>query len=288
MRVRSLLKRTLLSAFIASLGAALAFAANAPVMVHYDGAPWHINGEGVVMCPCAVPCPCRSNSTPTYGHCESTLYLHIRSGHYGAVDLGGLTLVQVGGDCAMCHKLVGALYFDQRDTAAQQQAYMKLVASFSAHANASFPMVRVVPVEVRESGSLLKVSVPGILVIMIDRNWGQAEPPMPIVAAPDHYANALRYVQNLKYVVHDPAAHLDFDYSRRQANLRMINLDLAQYRSKSMLIQFADGSGWFDKSQLSLVKQQRLVLPDLSAIGQKAMMLKRKHPGVSAAVRDAP
>src|SRR6516165_10725373 len=43
---------------------------------HSTGKDWHLKGEGVVCCPCAVPCPCRTNGRPTYGHCEATLYLH--------------------------------------------------------------------------------------------------------------------------------------------------------------------------------------------------------------------
>lgn len=262
-----------------ALGGSLALAGEGPVVAHYDGAPWHIQGEGAVMCPCAVPCPCRSNSTPTYGHCESAFYLHVRSGHYGAVNLAGVHLVEVGGDCAMCHRLVGALYFAVADTPAEQEAYEKLVASFSPQGVARFPFVRVVGIKVQDKDHhLLRVAVPGILLIVIDRNWGQPDPPMPRVAAPDHYANAIQYVQNLRYVVHDAGAHLNFDYSHRQANFRVIDVDVTQYQSKSMLIQFADGAGWFNKAQLRLIQEQHLLLPDLNAISRKAIFLERKHP----------
>jgi hypothetical protein len=33
-------------------------------------ASWSLKREGVVCYPCRVPCPCRTNGKPSYGHCE--------------------------------------------------------------------------------------------------------------------------------------------------------------------------------------------------------------------------
>src|SRR5437773_12370457 len=71
--------------------------------VRADGSAWSLKGEGIVCCPCAVPCPCRSNARSTYGHCEATMYLHIREGHCGAVRLNGVRLVNTAGACAMSY-----------------------------------------------------------------------------------------------------------------------------------------------------------------------------------------
>ncbi len=56
---------------------------------------WHLKGEGIVCCPCAVPCPCRSNARPTHGHCESTGVIRIAEGNYGKVPLDGLIFTVV-------------------------------------------------------------------------------------------------------------------------------------------------------------------------------------------------
>jgi len=97
---------------------------------------------------------------------------------------------------------------------------------------------------------------------------------MPFVAAQDGFANALQYVQNIRYRMHDREAGLEFDYSRRQANYRVVDLSAEQYRSKSMLIQFADGKGWFSAKQLELISAQHLVLPQLDDIRKEALRLR--------------
>ncbi len=244
-------------------------------MVHYDGAHWHMKGDGMVCCPCKTPCPCRTNSQPSYGHCEATQYLRVREGAYGAVDLSGMQLIESGGMCAISYHKLSALYFDRSSTPAQQAAYMKIVASFSPEHEAEFMNVRPVSINAKIVGDhLFTVAIPGVFDMLVDRNWGMASAPMPEVAASDSFANTIQYAQNIRYRMHDAAAGLDFDYSRRQANYRSIDLTDQQYRAKSMLVQFVDGVGWFNAEQLAVIQAQKLTLPDLDGIRLQAMRLR--------------
>jgi hypothetical protein len=231
-----------------------------------DGSDWHLKGEGIVCCPCTAPCPCRTNDKASYGHCEATLYLRVRQGHYGPVSLNNLSLVNTSGNCAMSYDHLAALYFDRATSREQRQAFLKLMASFTPAQSAEFPSGRVVDIKAEVTGGhLYNVSIPGILQMIVDRNWGRSEPPMPMYAASDYFSNTLQYVKNLRYVMHDTEANLDFDYSRRQANYREVDLDVQQYRSKRMLIQFLDGRGWFNEYQMRLIRELGLTLPDLEA-----------------------
>jgi hypothetical protein len=233
-----------------------------------------MKGDGVVCCPCAVPCPCRNNSTPSYGHCEATLYLRIRQGHYGNTDLRGMQVIDCGGMCAISYNRLSALYFDLPTSPAQQAAFMKIIASFSPQGVESFPHVRVLSFDVKVAGDhLFNILIPGILQMIVDRDWGQSSPPMPMVAAPDHFSNLIQYVQDIRYRVHDPEADLNFDYSHRQANYRTVDLSVDQYRSKAMLIQFGDGKGWFNARQMEIIKAQHLAIPQLSTIRNLALHL---------------
>lgn len=245
-----------------------------PTRVHYDGADWKLKGDGVVCCPCTVPCPCRSNSTPSYGHCEATLYVRIKQGRYGKISFAGMQVIDTGGMCAVGYKPLSALYFDRSASQAQRFAWEKLIASFSADGTADFPHIRVAPFDSKVTADrFFDVSIPGILAIIVDRDWGQSSPPMPMVAAPDHFSNAIQYAQNIRYRVSDPEAGLAFDYSHRQANYRIVEVTSDQYRSHSMLIQFEDGKGWFNSRQLQLIQAQHLSLPQLTAIGKQALRL---------------
>lgn len=246
--------------------------------VHYDGTGWSLKGDGVVCCPCASPCPCRHNSPPTYGHCEALLYLNFTDGHYGKVNMKGVRLAYLSGSCAMSYQGMTDLYFDNTVTPEQQQAFMKVVSSFFGGKPASFPYVRSVPMEVQvTAGHLYSIVIPQIMDIQVDRNWGQPTPPLPWVAATDHFANALQYIENIRYRLHDPDAGVNFDYSHRQANYRVVDLSSEQYKSGSMLIQHAQGDGQFSQRQLAIIKAQHLQLPDLDALGAKVVRLRQEE-----------
>jgi len=245
-------------------------------LMHYQGADWRLKGEGVVCCPCAVPCPCRQNGPPTYGHCESTLYLNIEQGNYGTVDLNALRVVHVGGQCSMSYQKLAALYFDRSAAPEQQSAFMELLASFFSARAAEFSHVRTVPMDVRVTeGHIFQVSIPDILEMAVDRNWGQAAPPLAEVAALDHFSNTIQYAENLRYEMHDAEAGLNFDYSHRQANYRKVNLNVNQYRCQSMLIQSQDGTDWFNQRQLDLVARLGLRLPEPDALARQVSQLRK-------------
>ena len=57
---------------------------------------WHITGDWFDNCSCAVACPCTFAQAPDNGFCESVLFWHIQRGHYGDINLDGLSFVRVG------------------------------------------------------------------------------------------------------------------------------------------------------------------------------------------------
>jgi hypothetical protein len=176
--------------------------------------------------------------------------------------------------CAVDYQPLAALYFSSSDSPERQAAYMALKSSFSSTPPGK-PHMQVVSLNARVIDEhLFKVSIPGIVEMVVDRNWGLSTPPMPMVAAADHFANLLQYVQNIRYSIHDPEAGLDFDYSRRQANYRVVDLTDEQYRTKSMLIQYADGKGWFSPGQMALIKAQNLQVPEPVSLREKAIGLR--------------
>jgi Protein of unknown function (DUF1326) len=264
---------TLLHLVLATVLFAQSSGAESAGVAHHGGASWSLKGDGIVCCPCRVPCPCRTNGMASYGHCEATLFLRIRQGHYENVSLDGMNLVESGGMCAINYHPLSALYFSSADSPERPAAYMKLKSSLTP-IPMTFPHVKIVPLKVQvRDEHLFNVSIPGILQIVVDRNWGLLTPPMPMVAAQDQFANMLQYVQNIRYSIHDPEAGLDFDYSRRQANYRVVDLTSEQYQTQSMLIQFADGKGWFSPGQMALIKAQNLQVPEPVALREQALRL---------------
>jgi hypothetical protein len=248
-----------------------------PELTRYDGTPWSLKGAGVVCCPCRVPCPCRRNGPPSYGHCESTLYLHVRQGRYGATDLAGMRLVESGGACSMTYHKLSAMYFDDSSSEEERTAMLRLIASMFSGQAAEFSYVRAVSIEAAELGDhIFRISIPSLLRIEVDRNWGQQSPPFPWVAAVDHFSNALQYAQNIRYEIHDPAANIDFNYSHRQANYRNVDLTDQDYAKKRMLIQYLDGSGQFNEAQVQLMRELGLTPPDDHRFSELARSLRNQ------------
>ena len=61
-----------------------------------DTPGWRIAGDWFDNCSCAVPCPCTFAQAPDNNFCDSVLFWHIRQGHYGDINLDGLSFVRVG------------------------------------------------------------------------------------------------------------------------------------------------------------------------------------------------
>jgi hypothetical protein len=53
--------------------------------------PWEIQGRELINCNCLYACPCQFNALPNKGYCEAVGGFAIDRGHYGGVQLDGLT-----------------------------------------------------------------------------------------------------------------------------------------------------------------------------------------------------
>ncbi|PYT35222.1 MAG: hypothetical protein DMG58_02620 [Acidobacteria bacterium] len=224
--------------------------------------PWHVKGEGLVCCPCKVPCPCRSNARPTHTHCENTGLTRIHRGHYGKVSLDGFTFVAVNG-AMETQTAPDMLYVEPSATDEQLIALERIMQSFNPLQPSIILNVERAPISFVTSGqdNVYEVRIPKLLEIKIRRELNNEGEPLFPTAALDQFSNRIEYARNLTYKFWDQNGALKWDYSGRQANFRTIDLDSRAYTSQTMLIQFADGSGSFNKKQLELIKSEKLPVP---------------------------
>ncbi len=222
---------------------------------------WHLKGEGLVCCPCKVPCPCRSNGTPTHKHCENTGLIHIQRGHYGKISLDDFNFVAVNG-AMETHIAPDLLYVEPAATDQQLIALERIMQSFNPLQPAIILDMARAPISLvtSEQGDVYEVRIPKLLEIRIRRELNIRGKPLFLTAALDQFSNTIEYARNLTYKFWDHNGALKWDYSGRQANFRTIDLDSGAYTSQIMLIQFADTSGGFNKKQLELIKSQSLPL----------------------------
>jgi Flp pilus assembly protein TadD len=220
---------------------------------------WHLKGEGMVCCPCKVPCPCRSNGPPTYKHCENTGVFRITEGHYGNVPLDGFVFARMG------HQMgpdIDPAYLYVRQPASDDQviALERIIQSFNPLRPLTLLNVKRTEISFGKlpKDQTYEVKIPGVLEIKIQRQLDAKGEPLMSTAALDYFSNTLEYARNLTYKAWGPDGRLRWDYSGRQANYRGIDLDSRDYHERKMLIQFADGSGFFNDKQLELIKGLKL------------------------------
>jgi hypothetical protein len=224
---------------------------------------WHLKGQGFTCCPCKMPCPCRSNAPPTYGHCENAAFTHIVKGHYGEISLSGLSFVTVYASMN-AHLPSSVFYISRSATRKQVLALQRLVQSFNP-LYPSYPNVerRSISYSRSPDGRTYDVRVPGVLHLRIRRQMDSSGQPSSRTAALDDFSNVIEYAQNLIFRIWDQDGRLRLDYSGRQADFRFIDLDYQEYKAGKILKQFSDSSGYFNRKELTLIKD--LKLPTLAS-----------------------
>jgi tetratricopeptide (TPR) repeat protein len=236
---------------------------------------WHLKGEGIVCCPCKTPCPCRSNARPTYGHCEPGGAMRITQGHYGPVAFDGFSFVTVSGSMEPSYS-PAMLYVSDTATNPQVIALERLFQIFQPlQPIMSMKVKRVKMIFTDSRSNSYQVRVPDVVDIEVRRQLDEAGKPSLRTAALDYFSNTIEYALNVRFRLNDREANLIRDLSGRQANWRTIDLDARDYHEGKMLIQYADGSGFFNDKQRQLIKE--LGLPTLRTYPKTTII----RPGVT-------
>ncbi len=130
-------------------------------MVVTSGAEeWAVKADYAESCSCNPSCPCTYGSPPTLGHCDGAALLEIKEGHYGDVNLDGITVVSTFsvGDWVKYSISDGAN--NEQLKAAEQ--LMPIL--FGYHKNAEVLSSGKAPVSVERTATNVKYSVPSTAV----------------------------------------------------------------------------------------------------------------------------
>ena len=174
---------------------------------------WALEGSWSDTCSRKVCCPCLLGSGPTEGFCEGSSLLEVEEGHYGGVEIDGLTAVvsyRVG---------KGGRIYDA-DTASPEQAdAVAAVIPMAAPFLGMGPIetVEVVPISVERTEMMLKYAAPESTVELEIVMGANGKPikfedfPMKGLPLPEFHDHT-----QYKPVIskHDSEAH-DFEWSGR-------------------------------------------------------------------------
>ncbi len=143
-------------------------------------AKWQIEGEYFESCNCTVLCPCLLShlaATPTDGHCDVVLAIHVNRGKFGNLDLAGLNAVQALSTPGPMGKGNGvlAVYVDSRGSAEQRDALGKIFTGAAGGPPSLFaPLIsKVLPIkpaaiEFSIDGNRRQLTMPGLAEIAIE------------------------------------------------------------------------------------------------------------------------
>ena len=142
--------------FIAIFALLVGFAA--AEAAHATAEEWAIRAAYTDACSCDPSCPCIYGSAPTKGFCEGNGLIEIKSGHYGDVNLDGISAVvayHMGNDGTWTKYYVSDRASDQ-----QVEAMTRITpAAFRFLAGSKVLSVEKGPVTVERTASHVKYSV---------------------------------------------------------------------------------------------------------------------------------
>jgi hypothetical protein len=174
---------------------------------------WALKGTWADTCSCKISCPCLFGSGPTEAFCEGSSLLEVEEGHYGGVEIDGLTAI-------VTYRVGKWARIYVADTATEKQA--DAVASVMPLAVPFLGMgpienVEVVPLSVEWTETMLKYAVPESAVELEMVMGANGEPikianlPMKGLPFPEfHDHTQYRSVSS----THDSESH-DFEWSGR-------------------------------------------------------------------------
>jgi hypothetical protein len=140
---------------------------------------WHLKADYVETCNCDFGCPCNFDGFPTYGFCRALVLYHIRSGHYGNVNLDGVDIVFAASWPKAIHEGNGTtqLFISEKASMDQREAVIQI---FSGNAKGDGPFVIFAPtfkyileprftaINVKIDGKRSSFSVPDIIDVQIE------------------------------------------------------------------------------------------------------------------------
>ncbi len=166
---------------------------------------WAINGSYTESCSCNPACPCHFGSAPTLDHCRGIGLFEIEKGHYGDVNLDGVSIV-----AALDIGKWVKYYVNDGASDEQAKAAGPIFAKmFGLPPGMEVLSTQIVPITVERTATMVKFSVPDSKV-EIELIKGLNDKPIKIVNLP--IAHLKDYTQ-YKSTILDHKGEKKFSYS---------------------------------------------------------------------------
>jgi len=154
---------------------------------------WVLKADYVDACSCDMTCPCLVGGSPTRGFCKGATLVEIIEGHYGQVDLAGVTVLAVYNSGEWIKFLVS-----ENATREQTDTVVEFLPVAEGFFKAPILEVRNVPIAVERTADKVKIKTDGTLVELEQIKNAKGEP-IRIMGLPAHGFPGLPYLNHTQY-----------------------------------------------------------------------------------------
>ncbi len=162
---------------------------------------WVLKADYVDACSCDLACPCLFGGSPTHGYCKGASLVEIKEGHYGQVDLAGVTVLAVynGGEWIK-------FFVSENATKEQTEAVVEFLPVAEGFFEAPVRDVRNLPISVKRTKDTVKITAEGTL-IELEQIRNAAGAPIKVLGLPVAGFPGLPYLNHTQYktvvLIHD-------------------------------------------------------------------------------------
>jgi hypothetical protein len=174
----------------------------APALAVSPATPrWALKADYVDACNCDLACPCLFGGSPTHGYCKGASLVEIKEGHYGQVDLAGVTVLAVynGGKWIK-------FFVSENATKEQTDTVAEFLPAAEGFFEAPVSEVRNSPISVMRTKDKVKITTEETLIELEQIRNADGEP-IKVLGLPAHGFPGLPYLNHTQYktvaLVHD-------------------------------------------------------------------------------------
>lgn len=162
---------------------------------------WVLKADYVDACSCDLACPCLFGGSPTHGYCKGASLVEIKEGHYGHVDLAGVTVLAVYNSGKWIK-----LFVSENATKEQTDAFVEFLPAAEGFFEAPVREVRNQPISVKRTKDKVKITTERTL-IELEQLRNADGGPIKALGLPAHGFPGLPYLDHTQYktvaLIHD-------------------------------------------------------------------------------------
>ena len=171
---------------------------------------WVLKADYVDACSCDLACPCLFGGSPTHGYCKGASLVEIKEGHYGQVDLAGVTVLAVYNSGKWIK-----FFVSENATRAQSDAVVEFLPAAEGFFEAPVRDVRNLPISVKRTKDKVEIMTEGTLIELEQIRNADGEP-IKVLGLPAQGFPGLPYLDHTQYktvaLIHDSEKE-EFNFS---------------------------------------------------------------------------